>query len=462
MFDHLVHLVTLLGHWGYLVIFLGVLLECAAFFGMVFPGETLALFGGFLASQGVLDVGDLIILVCLGAILGDSIGYEFGRRLGRKWLLRYGRWVGVRERHLIRAEQFFADHGGKAVLLGRTTAFLRAFTPFVAGASRMPYRRFVLYNAAGGILWSVTFVALGYVAGASWRVLESWIGRASIILAGLVALGLGTAWLWRKLVSHEGGIRAWAAHLVSRPRVVWLRARYAAQFRFLADRLRPGGVFGLHLTIGTTVLVFAAWVFGEIADAIIDREQLAQVDERVAMWLHAHATPEIVAAARVVSWFGASVVVTLCVLLALLFTVRRQRSHLLTLALILPGGAVMNLFVKHAFHRSRPVFENPFVILRSYSFPSGHSEAAALVYAYLAALAVQRWTTWRARVSIILATLVVVLLVGFSRMLLGVHYLSDVLAGYAEAAAWLAICLTVVETLRRSQKHRAAMKPRLL
>lgn len=180
MLDYLVNLVTRLGHWGYLVIFLGVMLECAAFFGMVVPGEMLAVFGGFLAAQGVLDVGDLIVLVCFGAVLGDSIGYEVGRRLGRTWLLSYGRWVNVRERHLRRAEQFFARHGGKAVLLGRSTAFLRAFTPFVAGASRMPYRRFVLYNATGGILWSVTFVMLGYVAGASWRSLESWLGRASL------------------------------------------------------------------------------------------------------------------------------------------------------------------------------------------------------------------------------------------------------------------------------------------
>ena len=91
MLDALVTLVSRLGSWGYLVLFLGVTAECAAFLGVLVPGETLVVFGGVLAASGSLDLRVLLGVVCLGAILGDSLGYELGRRLGRPWLLRYGR-----------------------------------------------------------------------------------------------------------------------------------------------------------------------------------------------------------------------------------------------------------------------------------------------------------------------------------------------------------------------------------
>ncbi len=459
MLEHLVRFVSHLGHWGYVIIFLGVTLECSAFLGVVVPGETLVVIGGFLASQGILDWGDLVILVWIGAAVGDSIGYELGRHRGREWLLRYGHWVRIRERHLNRAEQFFERHGGKAVLLGRFVAIIRTLAPFVAGTSKMPYRRFLVWNVTGGILWSVAYVTLGYVAGESWHMFEKWIGRASLILAGIFVLAIGAAWLGRVLVRHEADIRAWWSRVLNRPLVYRFRKRYAAEISFLADRLRPGGVFGLHLTIGIIILALAAWAFGEIADAIAQREGLVQVDKHVAVWLHAHTTSGIATAAKIVTWAGSlPVVATLGGLLAVYFVVSRKWYRLLELALLLPGGAIMNVIMKSAFERSRPDFAHPIVVLTSSSFPSGHAEAAVLIYSFLALLAIRRWPSWRASVGAILIAAVLIVLIGFSRMVLGVHYLSDVLGGYAEAAAWFAICLTATETLRRSRLHRSQKK----
>jgi membrane protein DedA with SNARE-associated domain len=157
MLDTLVTLVSRLGPWGYLIIFLGATVECSAFLGVLDPWEVLVVVGGVLAASGCLRLGVLLGLVCLGAILGDSLGYELGRRLGRPWLRRYGRWVGLREPQLARAEAWFARHGGKTILLGRFVGFLRALAPFVAGASVMPYHRFLPYNAAGGFCRNFAF-----------------------------------------------------------------------------------------------------------------------------------------------------------------------------------------------------------------------------------------------------------------------------------------------------------------
>ena len=196
--DFLVDLVTRLGHWGYVIIFVGATLESAAFLGFVVPGESLVLVAGFLAAAGALDLVPLLVVVTLGAVIGDSIGYELGRHLGRRWLTRFGPRLGFRPERLDEVDRFFDRHGGKSVLLGRFVGFLRALVPFVAGASRMPYSRFLFYNAVGGGLWAVSFVLLGYVLGASWYVAERWIGRASMIGLAMIIVIAGALWLRRR------------------------------------------------------------------------------------------------------------------------------------------------------------------------------------------------------------------------------------------------------------------------
>jgi membrane protein DedA with SNARE-associated domain len=282
MFDDLVTLVSRLGYWCYLIIFLGATLECAAFLGVLVPGEALVVFGGFLAAGATLDVGDLIVWVGVGAILGDSLGYKLGRYLGRPWLLRYGRWVGVRERHLARAEAFFQRHSGKTVLLGRFIGFLPALTPFVAGISGMPYRRFLPYNAAGAVLWSVGFVLLSYFLGASWQLEEHWLGAASAILGAVLGLGIGLIWLGRWLERHEADVKHWWAGFLAHPHVVALRQRLAPQLAFVQARLTPGGYLGLHLTVGVLILMTAAWLFGAVVEDVLTVDPLVIADQRVA------------------------------------------------------------------------------------------------------------------------------------------------------------------------------------
>ena len=141
------------------------------------PGETIVILAGVLCSVGVLDLPETIAIATVGAVIGDSIGYELGRHLGRPWLEKHGRLVGMHGGVLARVDLLFARHGGKAVLIGRFVGFLRALAPFVAGTSRMPYRRFLLYNALGGAVWATAFVLLGYFLGASWTVAERFSGR---------------------------------------------------------------------------------------------------------------------------------------------------------------------------------------------------------------------------------------------------------------------------------------------
>jgi membrane-associated protein len=126
----------------------------------------------------------------VGAVIGDNVGYALGRHLGRPWLERHGHLVGMHGGVLVRVDLLFARHGGKAVLVGRFIGFLRAMAPFVAGASRMPYGAFVLYNAPGAITWGVGFVLLGYILGESWTIAERWIGRVGAVVGALVIVAV--------------------------------------------------------------------------------------------------------------------------------------------------------------------------------------------------------------------------------------------------------------------------------
>jgi undecaprenyl-diphosphatase len=196
--NYLLDLVARLGDWSYLIIFAAACLECAAFAGLLVPGESLVLASGFFAHRGILELDAVMAAAGVGAIAGDNIGYLLGSRLGREWLLRKGSRFGLRKKRLAQAEAFFKRQGPKAVFIGRFIGFARALVPFVAGASRMPYRKFFLYDALGAALWTVGFVTLGYVLGASWQVAEKWISRSGLILGGLVLVGIGIVWLRRR------------------------------------------------------------------------------------------------------------------------------------------------------------------------------------------------------------------------------------------------------------------------
>lgn len=199
--DALLALVSRLGSWGYAVVFVGATLEASAFLGMLVPGDTIAILAGFLAYLGILELRETVAVAAAGAVLGDSIGYELGRRRGRPWLDRHGRRFGLGHARLARIDRLFDRHGGKTVFLARFIGVVRSVAPFVAGASRMPYGRFLCFNVAGGIAWAVGFVLLGYLLGASWWIAERWVGRMGLAV-GLLVLGAALALLYRRVQSR--------------------------------------------------------------------------------------------------------------------------------------------------------------------------------------------------------------------------------------------------------------------
>jgi membrane-associated protein len=166
--------------------------EAALFFGFVLPGETAVVYGGVLAEAGRVSVFVVLAVVIVAAVVGDSVGFEVGRKLGPR-LVRAPILRRSPER-IFAAQAYLRQRGGRAVVAGRFTAFLRAVMPALAGASRMEYPRFLAFNAIGGVLWGSACVLLGYFAAHSIGRVTHYLGLTSTALVLVIAIALLWAW----------------------------------------------------------------------------------------------------------------------------------------------------------------------------------------------------------------------------------------------------------------------------
>lgn len=172
--------------------------------GVPLPGETAVILAGVAASTGRLDIVLVIVLASAAAIIGDNIGFLIGRRGGRVLLERPGRFYEERQRVLAVGDPFFAKHGSKAVFLGRWITGLRVWASWLAGASTMRWRTFLLWNALGGICWSTSVALAAYYGGRGVEHAISQIGLYALIVAGvLVALAVALIWRRRRGVAHR-------------------------------------------------------------------------------------------------------------------------------------------------------------------------------------------------------------------------------------------------------------------
>lgn len=191
----------LVAAYGYPAIALVVALESM---GVPLPGETVLITAAIYAgATHRLSIVLVVAAAALGAVLGDNLGFWIGRRLGFPLLRRHGRFVGLDERRLKLGRYLFARHGGKVVFLGRFTALLRALAAALAGANGMAWRRFLLFNLAGGVLWAALYGGGGYLLGAAIQRIAGPVGIGLAVLAGAAAVA-GAVFLRR----HEAQLAA--------------------------------------------------------------------------------------------------------------------------------------------------------------------------------------------------------------------------------------------------------------
>jgi membrane-associated phospholipid phosphatase len=209
--------------------------------------------------------------------------------------------------------------------------------------------------------------------------------------------------------------------------------------------------------IAMAVFLVASAAFGMIAEDVATKDSSLQQDIQVSTWLHTHGNPVFSAFLLAISQLHSPVGVTvMCAILAFFLWRNGDRYWVLSLALAVPGGMLLNVILKQVFNRTRPVWDDPLLTLTSHSFPSGHAAGATLFYGFLAVYMVWRMKNASARVLAVFGCVLMVVLVSFSRVYLGVHYLSDVLGAVSLSSAWLVLCLVAVRAIA---KRRAAATP---
>ena len=158
------NLINLIKTGGLLGLFFITFAESGLFFGFFLPGDSLLFTAGFLASQDVFNLPLLLLILFLGAILGDNVGYSFGKKIGPKIFNKEDSRFFKKE-NLLKAQAFYEKHGPKTIVLARYTPIIRTFAPIIAGVSSMKYSTFLTYNIIGGGLWTLSMTLAGYFLG---------------------------------------------------------------------------------------------------------------------------------------------------------------------------------------------------------------------------------------------------------------------------------------------------------
>lgn len=186
--------------WGYAIVFLSRLLENSAFIGVVVPGDVVLLMAGFYAERGTLDLGPIMALSFVGALIGDSIGYVIGRVAGRRIVDRWGQRFWLPHDRLERFDRYFAEYGMWAVAVGRITPVVRTINTFAAGMTRMSFPRFFIAVVVAAGAWSIVVPVLGFFFSGSLDAVSRALGWVGVVVFALFVGGL--YWSYRRTLKR--------------------------------------------------------------------------------------------------------------------------------------------------------------------------------------------------------------------------------------------------------------------
>ena len=467
-------LAAALGPWTYALVGTMAFLETGAFVGLIAPGEFTVIVGGVVAGQGEIALIPLLGLVWACCIAGDTTSFFIGRRLGRSFLERHGPRVKITHERLQQVDGYFDRHGGKTILIGRFVGLVRAIAPFIAGSSGMPYGRFIPYSVIGTGLWAGTFTLLGYFFWQSFDKVASIAGRATLAFGVLISIGFGVVYAYRRLRTPEDRRRfaTWLDRQSRRPlvrpfaavaRPVWHRVLQPAgrllgpRLRFLWQRVTPGDGLGIELTTALAVAAVGWYVFLGYAITLADDPDPTLADREIRSFAESIRVDVGVDIAKIVTAAGDTGVLVPLILAALIVLALKRRP--IELGVLLLGSLVTWAAVpiaKEEVGRPRPAGD--IIEVSSAAYPSGHA-AHAVVYTVLAVIAARVLHGAFSRVALVVVGLLVTAAIGWSRIYLDVHWVSDVTGGFALGAGVfgsLAVVGLVIGYVRNNDSAPAA------
>ncbi len=388
--------------WGYWIVLLSSFAEATPFLGLFIPGQTLVIMGGFFSRLGILNFMFVLFLSATGAIVGDLIGYEMGKKYGYPFIKKYEKKLKIDKKYYKKTKSLINLHPGKTLIFGRFNSLTRSFSPFIAGSTKLPFLKFMSYNLIGGISWAIVFVSLGYFLGMSYKIAARYIG-GFVALAIILILAL---WYIYKLINKK-------------------------------RKILSKENFYLIL-----VNIFSIYLFSKMIEDILDKELMFRID----LWVNSkivlfqtHFLDKLMiflaSLFSPISLIGISVLIFIW----LLYKKKNKVAWLFSLAIV--GGAVLEIIIKEFMQRARP--ENALVHLNSYSFPSGHATIAIIFFSSLIYLFGKEIKNEFFKYSFLTTNIFLIILIGFNRIYLNVHWFSDVIGGYSLGLFWLTFLLLI-------------------
>jgi undecaprenyl-diphosphatase len=415
---------------AYALIFLLAMSEALPGIGIVVPGTAVILAVSALIPAGVVKLWPMLAATASGAIVGDGLSFWLGHRYQRALLSVWplDRYPAMVEK----GEAFFARHGNMGVFLARFIPGVRAVVPLLAGIVGMAPWRFYLANVLSAVVWTLSHVLPAVFVGAAFAE----FGTAAKPLAILLALIIVLLWLAWKLLR-------WALRY-GLPLLVRILARTRGWAR-RGDGIAAGTVSHLMgrtpgdaiaLLVAGIVIIAAAWIFLGTLEDVVNGDPLVHADNSVFQGLRALRTGTGDAIMISLTELGDTVVVSaVTAAVFLLLVLRRAFRSALFLLIAVAGGSLVNTVIKGTLHRARPG-EMAYRGWSEFSFPSGHSTLNAILYGFLAVL-IAREVRPGWRLPIAFAAMLIALSIAFSRVYLGAHWFSDVVAGLSFGTLWL-------------------------
>lgn len=449
---------------GYIITFIAVFLEGAVFIGILIPSELVVVLSGFLAFQGYLQPEICFWIISIGAVLGDTTGYCIGRASGKDYFTKHKRLFFLRAKHINKTLELLQQQGNVSIFLSKFLAGLRATIPFTAGASGIPYRQFLINSVAGTIIWTAAFISLGLLLGLSWVLIEVWSGKTGAFVFFIVTIIAGFAYIYWTAVKRPADDVIVSKYVVVIPPAFLLRfnQRHPLASAFFGKRLAVDSYLGLNLTTRLVIGIIFLWIFAEITIDILISDPLVVLDQRVLGNIVYFRTPSLTKLMVIFSQAGGEITQTIgAIVLIIYFSYKRRFDYLAAYLAAMIGGSILVFGLKAAIHRLRPLAPASGPVMfnaTGWSFPSGHSMMSLLFYGMLTYFLVRNIGSRRFRILIAITGAFIIFIIGLSRIYLQVHFLSDVLAGYAGGLFWLIVCITALEIYREKRDEPDAIR----
>lgn len=385
------HIETLVTVGGYPLLFLLVALEGIPLVGTLVPGHIAIIVAGLLIKVGVFSLWPTIIISIIAAAIGDYIGYFLGKKYGLSLIDRLRPFFFITDKHITKAQDLLAKHTGKAMIFGRLSPMTRALMPFLVGTNKAEKSRFWIFNIIGGTIWVLLSILLGYVFGAGYQAATVFTGKFMLIsiIATLIIL--------------------WGYHFVN--------VRFHVFKRY--------ELFVLILNI------ISLWVLAQvIRDTWLLSSPLIDFDFKINQLSAQYVTQSWAIAADWISALGSNAItVSLGVVVAVVLSFKKRWRSVIIMLVSLASTSVAVGFMKEFFMRFRP--NDALQIWNDYSFPSAHAALAAAFFLVVAYITMPKIKSWILRELVFVGCVIMVIAIGLSRLVLNVHWASDVMAGWA-------------------------------